>query len=453
MTTYVKLPDGEQARPTPLWAIKAIWCLGVGASGSLWRFLPVFLVDIGQSTTHVGFLLMLNPWATFVGSLYWSSLCDRTGAYKKVLVLTNLIGMVVVAFLMIPAVQARFWAVTICLVIGSGLLASRAGVTDALTNKVVMQRREIEKQRLLNEAKNRGDSNLASSTALSQWSYGRQRLWAAVGFGFFGLLTGFCINAFGYNAMFGTTFFCLVGTILVSSTLPSDPAKKDLPSGPSPNCTLSAFMKFEVLWFFANLVFYGVHMALVETFLFIYLQRDFVGANTDLFGLCVAVMCTFELPVFYYIQHAIDKVSLTTLLSGCHMVFAFRVFAYSMLPFDHPWLVLFIEPLHGITSAAMWACSVEFGRRLAPEGLSARMQALASGIYYRAALGLGSLLWGRLSLPAPAGVGFPVTYFSAGINMIVWSVVWNLGWRFAGSGSKAISDPQNHDAGLLPKLV
>mmetsp|Transcript_107395 Transcript_107395/g.342322 ORF Transcript_107395/g.342322 Transcript_107395/m.342322 type:complete len:253 (+) Transcript_107395:154-912(+) len=244
--------------------------------------------------------------------------------------------------------------------------------------------------------------------------------------------------------MFICFALCLGTNILILAThLPSDPdpAKVLQASSVSTETSGVVFCRFEVLWFFSNLFVYGMHLALVETFLFVYLIRDFVGADSTLFGLSVAIMCLFELPVFYHIQTAISRFSLTTLLSVCHAIFALRVFAYSVLPSEHPWIVLVIEPLHGITAAAMWSCSVEFGRRLAPDGSKARMQALASGVYYRAASGAGALLWGAMTRPPPVGYGFRPMYFTAGCTILLWSAFWNIGWWLRGPGARSISAP------------
>ena len=44
-----------------------------------------------------------------------------------------------------------------------------------------------------------------------------------------------------------------------------------------------------------------------------------------------------------------------------------------------PWLVLLVEPLHGLTFAGVWTATVEYARRLARPGMEAKMQALISG--------------------------------------------------------------------------
>ena len=46
-----------------------------------------------------------------------------------------------------------------------------------------------------------------------------------------------------------------------------------------------------------------------------------------------------------------------------------------------PWLVLLVEPLHGLTFAGVWTATVEYARRLAKTGTEAKMQALISGTW------------------------------------------------------------------------
>merc|ERR550534_2914055 len=76
----------------------------------------------------------------------------------------------------------------------------------------------------------------------------------------------------------------------------------------------------------------------------------------------------------------------------------------------------------------MWSVAVEYGRRLAPQGSEAKMQALISGLYIQLAMGLGSMFWGRLTELPPKGIGFTHCYQRAAGAILAWSVLWNLGW-------------------------
>merc|ERR1712039_550036 len=92
-----------------------------------------------------------------------------------------------------------------------------------------------------------------------------------------------------------------------------------------------------------------------------------------------------------------------------------------------PWLVLLVEPLHGITFAAMWSASVEYGQRIAPPGGLARMQALVNGLYYQIAMGTGSMFWGALVPDAPQGLGFIHSFQLDAVMVLAWGAVWLVG--------------------------
>ena len=182
------------------------------------------------------------------------------------------------------------------------------------------------------------------------------------------------MDAFDVPAMFVAFAVCLSITIAVMVTqMPAGRRKQG--QGPAPPQAVG-LLRFEVLWYFANLFVYGINMAIVESLLYIYLLREFQGTSKALLGATTAMTCLFEIPVFFFIDRLFPKWDLRLILTFCHGVLAFRCVVYSLLPEAQPYLVLCVEPLHGITFAAMWSCSVEFGRRLAPASGRARMQVI-----------------------------------------------------------------------------
>eukprot|EP00931_Biecheleriopsis_adriatica_P089696 TRINITY_DN63785_c0_g1_i1.p1 TRINITY_DN63785_c0_g1~~TRINITY_DN63785_c0_g1_i1.p1 ORF type:complete len:445 (-),score=91.61 TRINITY_DN63785_c0_g1_i1:50-1303(-) len=399
--------------------MKAIMFFSIGANSSLFRFIAVFYTQIGLDNSQIGFLQTAHPWTVFAGSFAWAALCDTRGEYKGILVFSNFMGAVIMCCLLLHQVQEHFLAVCACVILGSAMLSSRAGLIDALTLQVVQDYEAAEKERPQELAQARKPPN-----------YGEQRLWGSAGYGLFALMSGTLMDRFGDSAMFATAMLCLAVTVgVVSTQLPGDLRRREKKNDGGGD--KGSFLRFDVLWFFMNLFVYGWHMALVEAFLFVYLVTDFVPVDKQLLGLAVCIQCLFQLPVFFYIQRLIDNFSLRSLLSACHVIFAVRLFAYSILPFNHPWSVLFVEPFHGITMAAMWSCSVEFGRRVAPKGAEARMQALIGGIFYRLSQGAGSLAWGFATRPPLLGFGFRNMYRLAAVNIICWCFVWNLGWAMS----------------------
>jgi MFS family permease len=401
---------------TPLWALKSVYCIGVGSSATLWKYITVFYHHVGMNTYQIGIIQMLNPTVNFCSQMAWAALCDRLGSYKEVLVVSSVLGVGTVCCLLLPEVQQSFHTICVVVLLTSAFLSSRGSVNDSMTLQVVKD--YAENQRL---AEQRGE--LAGSRARLP-SYGAQRLWGAAGWGGASLIGGRMMDLYGVSFMFGAFAVLLMTTVAIMAIFYPKGQQKNRPG----HFFTSELCSFEVLWFFANLFLYGIFMSLVETFLFIFLLRDFDGTSTFLLGGTIAMMCVFEVPVFLLTDRLFPHVRLTTILSVCHVIFAVRCVLYSILPRAHPSWILLIEPLHGITFAMMWTTAVEYGKRIAPAGAEATMQALVNGLYYQLAIGFGSLFWGRVTEEAPRGVGFRVAFRGAAVAILAWCVLWNLGW-------------------------
>mmetsp|Transcript_60405 Transcript_60405/g.152925 ORF Transcript_60405/g.152925 Transcript_60405/m.152925 type:complete len:179 (-) Transcript_60405:52-588(-) len=171
-------------------------------------------------------------------------------------------------------------------------------------------------------------------------------------------------------------------------------------------------------------------MALVENFLNVFLLQDFVGTPTVLIGLATAMMCAFEIPVFKYIGRLWQngRFGAVTVLMAAEALLAVRCLLYAALPRSQPWLVLLVEPLHGLTFAGMWCATVEYARQLAPPGTEAKMQALVNGLFYQISFAAGSLLWGFLVQRPPRGLGFTRCFLLDAALICFWLVAWGAGW-------------------------
>mmetsp|Transcript_31868 Transcript_31868/g.105690 ORF Transcript_31868/g.105690 Transcript_31868/m.105690 type:complete len:450 (+) Transcript_31868:68-1417(+) len=391
---------------TPLWTLKATQFLGAAAFACFSRYVTVYYNDIGLSRTQIGILQCLSPFASFAGQLFWGALIDRLGDYKRTLVGTQLFGTVVIFFYMIPVVKKSFVLVVMVTVMWNFLLSTAGPIIDALC-----------------------------LTVLAEWDgiegYGDQRLWCAVGWGGMALLAGQLIDMWGLNFIFiGFALIQTANICICVIWLPQPKARSreavDALSAAG-NSAPPSLLSFDVLWFLTNLIQYGVAMSLIESFLFVYLIQDFQGTPNVLLGASTAVMCAFEIPVFKYVGRLWkdSNSSLTSVLLFSQLILALRCVLYTILPKQHPWLVLLVEPLHGICFAAMWCAAVEYGQRLTPRGGVARMQALVSGLYYQVSMGTGSIAWGVLV--EPDSLGFERSFLWDAVFVVVWSLIWQAG--------------------------
>lgn len=420
---------------TPLWAVKVVYCVGTGSSACLWKFITVYYHHVGLTNSQIGLVQLLNPVVGFVSQLAWAALCDKLGSYKEVLIVSNLCGVACVTCLLLQPVQSYFPLLCGVVLLGSMFMASRGSVSDSMTLQVVKDYEEFQR-----DAERRGQTD--NSPKLP--SYGQQRLWGAAGWGGASLLGGYLMDAFGVPFMFVSAGILVCTTVaIIACFYPGRLAQREAnQSAERENGSMHRaqnFKQFSVLWFFTNLFLYGMCMALVETYLFIFLLRDFdPPASKLLLGSTIAVMCLFEMPVFFYVDRLFARFSMTALLSFCHMVFALRCVIYTILPRSCVATVLLTEPLHGVTFALMWSAAVEYGKRIAPQGAEARMQALLNGLYYQLAIGCGSMFWGVVT--ESQHLGFRSSYLTAAVFIVLWSCIWNLGWlwyRSSASGGDA----------------
>eukprot|EP00439_Symbiodinium_sp_Y106_P051350 s100_g6.t2 len=404
-----------RVKVTPLWVLKITQMLLFGANVCLTRFITVYYHDLGLSRKVMGLLLVMVPMMAFVGGFFWSSIVDRSGSYRRILTFTSSLGIATVFSYMLPAV-GRSLPLLVLVTLLQGFVTAPAGpIVDGLCLKVLAQRSE------------EGSSE----------AYGDQRLWSAVGWGAMALIAGKLIDIFGTNAIF-LSYGILVGlNVLVVQLF-----VQDMPAGPgghqgssgtkmSTREWLADLARFELIWMLINLLVYGLLTSLVENYLNVFLVQDFDNVPRVILGAATAVMCSFEIPVFKYIGDLWSKrgYSLVSVLWASEFVMVLRCLLYASLPRSRPWLVLLVEPLHGLTFAGVWTATVEYARRLARTGTEAKMQALISGVYFNVAFAIGSLIWGFISQLPPAGLGFRRSFLLDAAVGSVWLILWAAVYR------------------------
>jgi hypothetical protein len=130
--------------------------------------------------------------------------------------------------------------------------------------------------------------------------------------------------------------------------------------------------------FIASLFALSIGMSVVESLIFLYFE--FLGGSTMMCGLTVCVTVLFELPLFHYAPDFLERLGSTNMLQlGC-LAYIVRVIGYSIIPQQHPYLVLFLEPLHGVTIGFASTSSVAFADEWVPMGYESSGQGFVSMI-------------------------------------------------------------------------
>ena len=147
------------------------------------------------------------------------------------------------------------------------------------------------------------------------------------------------------------------------------------------------------VFFFAEVALLGAAFALVECGILFYFLID-LGASTFLCGLTVGVTVLFEIPIFYYSEWVLTKLSNDVLFLTAMVAYGLRVWGYSLLTPATVNYVLLLELLHGITFACMWIAAVEYVKILSPPEWVATGQLLLSALKSCLGGGVGAVLGG-----------------------------------------------------------
>jgi hypothetical protein len=163
-------------------------------------------------------------------------------------------------------------------------------------------------------------------TSTSNQGYGEQRAFGSLAWGSGALGVGFAIDHFGMNSMFISCYvfsflfllciFCFdnhyksppSGTVSEISDEESSSLRNSTAASPSvakPKTSdllkqyVSIITKSQVRWLFANVFIYGVCMTVVDSFLYIYAERD-LGASRAFGGSLTAASIISTVPLFWY---------------------------------------------------------------------------------------------------------------------------------------------------------
>lgn len=143
--------------------------------------------------------------------------------------------------------------------------------------------------------------------------------------------------------------------------------------------TFSEFMRFlfshmDSLAFLFTMTCLSVGTVLVEGLYFLYL--DNIGSSHTLLGISVAVTVIFEIPLFFYGDALSNRFSGRSLMLMGMAFYVVRVLYYTLI--TDPWMVLLVEPLHGVTFSFVQMAAVLEMSRLAPPNLQTTAQSVLS---------------------------------------------------------------------------
>ena len=196
-------------------------------------------------------------------------------------------------------------------------------------------------------------------------NYGRQRLWGSIGNGLASFIVGASISKtnlcpegekqVNYYLCFYIYAVFLFFAIIVGSRLQFNSKTESSPHNTGSSRIFSTLRHVIVnanyIIFLITVFFDGVAMSFIKTFLFWFL-KDF-GGTQFLFSVMSAVNCSIEVLMYFLSSVFIKRFGSIRVIFVALLCYAARFFFYAFV--QNPWLVLAIEPLSGITTAALWS--------------------------------------------------------------------------------------------------
>jgi len=216
--------------------------------------------------------------------------------------------------------------------------------------------------------------------------YGKQRLWASVGWGSMAVVAGYLMDRnsehsllYDYSIAFKIMFICWFMDLLVVYRL-----RVPEHAGKSRNPWLevwSLLSQARVLVFLLWAVLVGAAFGVMG--LQFWLLEDLNSGDTCeetqslkiLQGLCLTVNCIGEIPVFFLSGRMLARIGGSGSMVFVLLAHGVRLLYVSTL--TSPWQTLPIELMQGLTFGIFFPCLVDMAAKIAPAGAETTMTALA----------------------------------------------------------------------------
>ncbi|MHC4719347.1 MAG: MFS transporter [Planctomycetota bacterium] len=324
------------------------------ASLAAWQpLLAVYFNEIGISGLQIGIILSIAPIMVFLVQPLWGVAADRWGRHR-----TLLFAMFLASFAILGYVwDGGFWFFFFWTVV----VAFATNPIGTLIDSIILDYVKVNQ-----------DS-----------SYGRFRMWGAIGWMVAAPIVGAIITGRSIKLIFPISMaVMLLGWL--AGFLRSDKSQVKGAIEEASWANLSGVLRNWRLIVFLGIVFlYGVGTAPVWSFYGVYLKD--IGASRRLMGLAFGLDAAIELPFYFFSNVFVKRFGSRKVLTFAISIFAVRLFLYSFI--STPALAVSVELMHGLSYSLFIVSAVEYVNELVPPAWRATGQSL----YAAACFGAGTL--------------------------------------------------------------
>ena len=335
------------------------------------RFMTSLQVSLGFSSSQIGLILGLMRLGTSFLSPMTSSIADTKKAHRTFLLVQTTLKVIPLLFMWElygtgSLSLGWFWILNSAF---SVLATGTSPMSDSLILAALVDKSE----------------------------YGRVRLWGALAYGLGNLFIGACITVYGsFTPMFGISFISLF--IALAATYKFLPPYASETQAKEPITIRSVYdiltQSTSMKVFFLNAVVVGGALSLVESLLFVTMERTMHGSSPVIAGASVFISVLFELPIFRVAPGLISRYGTRGMLVLANLAWIIRGLGYAL--FSSAWVVLVLELFHGITFGLYYSASVHTCVKHSPPGMESTMQSLLDMTFNGFGVALGSIGGGLL---------------------------------------------------------
>lgn len=260
-------------------------------------------------------------------------------------------------------------------------------------------------------------------------TFGHQRLWASVGWGFSALTVGYLVDAaseshllFDYSPAFTVMSILFVIDFFVIRKMPTLTSSSQIVSQNPKQDIFKVLCDLKVIIFLMYATSVGILLgSLTQEFILLEdlgHRSDCNGAQAMKFlqGLVLAINTAAETPMFLYSGRIIKKLGSIRVMNSILFIYALRMFFYAAM--ISPWQVVMIEWIHGPIVGLFYPILTSTAYEISPPGLSTTTIAIAlftEGI----GIAIGSWMAGSLQQFVGSSMTFALFgYFASAVFVI-----------------------------------
>jgi PPP family 3-phenylpropionic acid transporter len=339
-----------------------------GLSGT---FITLYADSLAFTALQIGWLVAAQQVLRTVAPNFWGHLADTRGDRRGILLFTISVAFCVfIAFLFVR----DFWLFIVVLIVAQFFMAAQAPLSESIAVDTL-----------------RGDMS----------RYGRIRLWGSLGFILAVTVAGPFFEHVGIQTWPAVSLALLACAVFAVWRLPRQERQAQASAQARPPSFWAQLKRRDVALFFVSAFFMiGAHGALYA-FFSLYLKE--AGYSKTWIGVLWSIGVVFEVGVFYWQRHWINRMSLYTWLIVSIAVATLRfaliaVFAQSLV------ILLVAQALHAITFAVHHSASLAIMQRWFAGPLQARGQATFFSVSYGLGCSVAAVgaawVWEKISPPA-----------------------------------------------------